>query len=478
MRSYWSVNLNQQLSPKQSDFSATPHLVNLNEDPLMSECLLYYIKEGVTRVGQQDVDIKLSGQFIKEIHCVFVSETNEQGEVEVILEPLVGAETYVNGKQITEAVILKQGNRIVMGKNHVFRFNHPEQARLERERSATAEQQEEPEDWNYAQKELLEKQGIDIKLEMEKRLQDVETQYRKEKEEADLLLEQHRLYADSDSGDDSDKRSCEESWRLISSLREKLPANKVQTIVKRCGLPSSGKRREPLRVYQIPQRRRISKDPKQVTMEDLRMQAVKEICYEVALGDFRHSRQEIEALSIVKMKELCRMYAKKDSNEKESWKAVAQDVCDTVGIGEERSPPTEEGGGETSEGGQKGKVYDLKAHIDKLTDILEEVKLQNNMKDEEIKALRDRMIKMESIIPVQDDDMNGERGESPQRDGGSGLDESNDLPEVRVQRLMEEDPAFRRGRLRWLKQEQQRIQNLQKQNITKKLRGQNQSQGL
>ncbi|XP_008400640.1 kinesin-like protein KIF1C [Poecilia reticulata] len=284
-------------------------------------------------------------------------------------------------------------------------------------------------------------------------------------------------YADSDSGDDSDKRSCEESWRLISSLREKLPANKVQTIVKRCGLPSSGKRREPLRVYQIPQRRRISKDPKRVTMEDLRMQAVKEICYEVALGDFRHSRQEIEALSIVKMKELCRMYAKKDPNEKESWKAVAQDVCDTVGIGEERSPPTEEGGGgETSEGGQKGKVYDLKAHIDKLTDILEEVKLQNNMKDEEIKALRDRMIKMESIIPVQDDDMNGEGGESAQREEG-GLDDTNDLPEVRVQRLMDEDPAFRRGRLRWLKQEQQRIQNLQKQNITKKLRGQNQNPG-
>ncbi|XP_017260629.1 kinesin-like protein KIF1C [Kryptolebias marmoratus] len=433
----------------------------------------------VLRVGQQDVDIKLSGQFIKEIHCVFVSETNEQGEVVVTLEPLVGAETYVNGKQISDAVVLKQGNRIVMGKNHVFRFNHPEQARLERERSATADQQGEPEDWNYAQKELLEKQGIDIKLEMEKRLQDVETQYRKEKEEADLLLEQHRLYADSDSGDDSDKRSCEESWRLISSLREKLPANKVQTIVKRCGLPSSGKRREPLRVYQIPQRRRISKDPKRVTMEDLRMQAVKEICYEVALGDFRHSRQEIEALAIVKMKELCRMYAKKDANEKDSWRAVAQDVCDTVGIGEERSPPSEEGGGgggggEPAEGGQK--VYNLKAHIDKLTDILEEVKLQNNMKDEEIKALRDRMIKMESIIPVQDEEVNGEGGVSSQKEGG-GSEDSPDAPEVRVQRLMEEDPAFRRGRLRWLKQEQQRIQNLQKQNITKKLRGQTQNPG-
>lgn len=29
----------------------TPHLVNLNEDPLMSECLLYYIKDGLTRWG-------------------------------------------------------------------------------------------------------------------------------------------------------------------------------------------------------------------------------------------------------------------------------------------------------------------------------------------------------------------------------------------------------------------------------------------
>ncbi len=31
-------------SPKRA-----PHLVNLNEDPLMNECLLYYIKEGITR---------------------------------------------------------------------------------------------------------------------------------------------------------------------------------------------------------------------------------------------------------------------------------------------------------------------------------------------------------------------------------------------------------------------------------------------
>uniref|UniRef100_A0A8C2HUS8 Kinesin motor domain-containing protein n=1 Tax=Cyprinus carpio TaxID=7962 RepID=A0A8C2HUS8_CYPCA len=406
-------------SPKR-----TPHLVNLNEDPLMSECLIYYIKDGVTRVGQEDVDIRLSGQFIKELHCVFCSEVSENNEVVVTLEPLVGAETYVNGKRITDGVVLKQGNRIVMGKSHVFRFNHPEQARLERERSAPQEQQGEPVDWSYAQEELLEKQGIDIKQEMEKRLQDLENQYRREKEEADQILEQQRLYADSDSGDDSDKRSCEESWRLISSLREKLPANKMQSIVKKCGLPSSGKRREPLRVYQIPQRRRIpatQESKHRLSLEELRTQAVKEICYEVALGDFKHTRQEIEALAIVRMKELYRTYGQKDPQERESWKSVAKDVCETVGIGEEEEDREERttaaAGGGASERG-KTDMGDLKAHIDKLTDILQEVKLQNNMKDEEIRSLRDRMVKMEKIFP---------KYHNPKRRKGAGNQPNNAL---------------------------------------------------
>lgn len=127
---------------------------------------------------------------------------------------------------------------------------------------------------------------------------------------------------------------------------------------------------------------------------------------------------------------------------------------------------------------------------------MQEVKLQNNMKDEEIKALRNRMVKMESIIPVQvgsahtsarlrplcsdhlllqDDDRNSEEGEPP-LNNGCGFEDGTHEPEVRVQQLMDQDPVFRRGRLRWLKQEQQRILNLQQQNISKKLRGQNQNQ--
>ncbi|XP_029938692.1 kinesin-like protein KIF1A isoform X7 [Salarias fasciatus] len=178
-------------SPKK-----TPHLVNLNEDPLMSECLLYYIKDGITRVGRLDAssrqDIVLSGHFIKDEHCTFTSSTGPTGET-VVLEPCEGAETYVNGKRVTEPTILKSGNRIILGKSHVFRFNHPVQARAERERTPCAETPAEPVDWAFAQRELLEKQGIDMKQEMEQRLQELEDQYRKEREEANNLLEQQRL---------------------------------------------------------------------------------------------------------------------------------------------------------------------------------------------------------------------------------------------------------------------------------------------
>uniref|UniRef100_A0A8C2B342 plus-end-directed kinesin ATPase n=1 Tax=Cyprinus carpio TaxID=7962 RepID=A0A8C2B342_CYPCA len=178
-------------SPKK-----TPHLVNLNEDPLMSECLLYYIKDGITRVGREDAsrrqDIVLSGHFIKEEHCTFTSTTGPVGEA-VILEPCEGAETYVNGKRVTEPTVLRSGNRIILGKSHVFRFNHPEQARQERERTPCAETPMEPVDWAFAQRELLDKQGIDMKQEMDQRLQELEDQYRKEREETNNLLEQQRL---------------------------------------------------------------------------------------------------------------------------------------------------------------------------------------------------------------------------------------------------------------------------------------------
>ncbi|XP_059586836.1 kinesin-like protein KIF1A isoform X11 [Alligator mississippiensis] len=212
-------------SPKK-----TPHLVNLNEDPLMSECLLYYIKDGITRVGREDAerrqDIVLSGHFIKEEHCIFRSNMKTSGEVVVTLEPCEGADTYVNGKKVTEPSILRSGNRIIMGKSHVFRFNHPEQARQERERTPCAETPAEPVDWAFAQRELLEKQGIDMKQEMEQRLQELEDQYRKEREEANYLLEQQRL--DYESKLEALQKQMDSRYYPEANEEEEEPEDEVQ----------------------------------------------------------------------------------------------------------------------------------------------------------------------------------------------------------------------------------------------------------
>lgn len=142
-------------SPKK-----TPHLVNLNEDPFMSECLLYYIKDGITRVGSTEAnipqDIQLCGPHILNEHCLF-----ENRDDVVTLAPAPDALCYVNGRAVLEPVVLRTGNRVILGKHHVFRFNHPGQPRERRESKSPAETPVAAEnvDWNFAQIELLEKQG-------------------------------------------------------------------------------------------------------------------------------------------------------------------------------------------------------------------------------------------------------------------------------------------------------------------------------
>ncbi|KAJ6219465.1 hypothetical protein RDWZM_005277 [Blomia tropicalis] len=177
----------------------TPHLLNLNEDPLMSECLLYYLKNGNTRVGsgtkteileektdsgECNPDIRLSGSHILSDHCIF---ENRDGNVSLI--PCCNeALCYVNGRRVNECTVLKTGARVILGKYHVFRFQHPAQVRTGARSDANTTQQ--PVDWTFAQMELLEKQGIDLKLEMEQKLISLEEQYRREKAEADHTFEE------------------------------------------------------------------------------------------------------------------------------------------------------------------------------------------------------------------------------------------------------------------------------------------------
>jgi kinesin family protein 1 len=105
--------------------------VNLNEDPSMSECLLYLINDGVTRVGSVEAnsipqDIQLSGYNILIEHCLI-----QNNEGIVTMTPKKGALCRVNGKKVQQTILLNTGNWVMLGNEHTFKFIHPDQGMLE-----------------------------------------------------------------------------------------------------------------------------------------------------------------------------------------------------------------------------------------------------------------------------------------------------------------------------------------------------------
>ncbi|KAF2432969.1 kinesin-domain-containing protein [Tothia fuscella] len=108
-----------------------PHLVNLSDDPLLAECLVYNLKPGTTTVGNVETsgsaEIRLNGSKVLTEHCTF---ENVDGVVTVV--PKEGAAVMVNGQRIEQPKRLRSGFRIIIGDFHIFRFNHPQEARQER----------------------------------------------------------------------------------------------------------------------------------------------------------------------------------------------------------------------------------------------------------------------------------------------------------------------------------------------------------
>ncbi|NWT97129.1 KIF14 protein, partial [Urocynchramus pylzowi] len=144
-----------------------PNLVNLNEDPQLSEVLLYMIKEGETTVGRctpnSKHDIQLSGVLIADDHCVI---KNTVGKVSII--PLREAKTYVNGKCILDQTILHHGDRVILGGDHYFRFNHPaEVQKVKTPSCGTLSLHDGPKDFEFAKNELLIAQRAQLESEIE-----------------------------------------------------------------------------------------------------------------------------------------------------------------------------------------------------------------------------------------------------------------------------------------------------------------------
>ncbi|XP_049714360.1 kinesin-like protein KIF14 isoform X1 [Elephas maximus indicus] len=146
-----------------------PNLVNLNEDPQLSEMLLYMIKEGKTTVGKykpnSSHDIQLSGALIADDHCTI---ENFDGTVSII--PVGEAKTYVNGRHILEATVLHHGDRVILGGDHYFRFNHPVEVQKGQRpscRDADTLISEGTKDFEFAKNELLLAQRSQLEAEIE-----------------------------------------------------------------------------------------------------------------------------------------------------------------------------------------------------------------------------------------------------------------------------------------------------------------------
>ncbi|KAK7889810.1 hypothetical protein WMY93_025370 [Mugilogobius chulae] len=144
--------------------NSLPNLVNLNEDPQLSEMLLYMIQEGQTTVGRNKSthDIQLTGALIADQHCVI---NNSNGTVSIT--PMENAKTFVNGNLISESVVLHHGDRVILGGEHYFRFNHPAEVQSGKRVSCWTGAGDGHKDFEFAKNELLAAQRAQLDAEIE-----------------------------------------------------------------------------------------------------------------------------------------------------------------------------------------------------------------------------------------------------------------------------------------------------------------------
>uniref|UniRef100_K3WYR2 Kinesin-like protein n=1 Tax=Globisporangium ultimum (strain ATCC 200006 / CBS 805.95 / DAOM BR144) TaxID=431595 RepID=K3WYR2_GLOUD len=185
------LGLVSNTSDLKSKSMMEPHLLNLNEDQLMTEKLLYFLNFGDNKVGRIDAEeeqsIVIGGLSILKEHCVITrkkrtdssvaansTEHDEERQLdEAIAEQDVlliranpGAKVYINATMISEdsEVQLRHCDRLILGNANVFRVVIPSA------RSANADPEELASeslfDWQLAMKELNSSQ-IKANLELE-----------------------------------------------------------------------------------------------------------------------------------------------------------------------------------------------------------------------------------------------------------------------------------------------------------------------
>lgn len=108
------------LAEDASDLT-TPRLVNLNQDPLFTECLVFYLPPDTKVVAgsRPGCYVPLSAHDVLPDHCEIWLDKVSQ---EVFASPSEGALVFVNGTVISRPTALSTFDRISLGRFHLFRF--------------------------------------------------------------------------------------------------------------------------------------------------------------------------------------------------------------------------------------------------------------------------------------------------------------------------------------------------------------------
>ncbi|XP_045109557.1 kinesin-like protein KIF14 isoform X2 [Portunus trituberculatus] len=186
-----------------------PVLINLNEDPQLSEKLSYKLKIGTTCIGSSDCDLLLPGLHTDNVHC---SIFNDKGRLKLI--PRADADTYINGKLAEGPVTLSHSDRLILAGIYFFKVSIPHQANKKTEKSFNV-------DFYFTKEELLKEQ--------EKRLQkEAEEAVALSKAEMERELEWHKQQLLCDVQDahtqlvEKERRVCElqgAHWKLQQEKR-------------------------------------------------------------------------------------------------------------------------------------------------------------------------------------------------------------------------------------------------------------------